>query len=276
MTSDAVLDERWAMVRGQPVFYRAAEPSPNAPVILHVHGFAISGRYMLPTADLLADEFRTYVPDLPGFGRSVDPDHALTIDEMADSLAALLDVVGVERTTLLGNSLGCAILAAFAHRHPDRIERAILVSPAGGVHSQPLLRAIWQLARDAPREPVSMAAVSVPDYLRFGVIDALRLFLAMTRFPALERILELSLPTLAVLGSRDPLLPPWRRIRQVADQLAPDATVVLVKGAAHAMNYSHPIELAAVVRQFMDDQPITGPDPGLGVAPVAVVRRPAT
>lgn len=71
------------------------------------------------------------VPDLPGFGRSINPDHALSIPEFADSAAAFLDEVGVERATIIGNSLGCAILASFAHRHPDRIERAVLVSPAG-------------------------------------------------------------------------------------------------------------------------------------------------
>lgn len=173
--------ERWAIVRNSPVFYREGAAEAGSPVIVHLHGFAISGRYMVPTAEVLADDFATYVPDLPGFGRSLPPDHPLTIPELADSAAAFLDVVGVERATILGNSLGCAILAAFAERHPDRIERAVMVSPAGGVHSQPLLRALWQLARDAPREPLSMARVSVPDYLGFGVADALRLFVAMTR-----------------------------------------------------------------------------------------------
>ena len=134
--------ERWAIVRGEPMFLRVAEPTPEAPVILHLHGFAISGSYMTPTAALLADDFRTYVPDLPG----IRPEPAArpirsTIPELADSAADVLDTLGVERATVLGNSLGCAVLGAFAQRHPDRIERAIMVSPAGGIHNRPLLRA---------------------------------------------------------------------------------------------------------------------------------------
>jgi pimeloyl-ACP methyl ester carboxylesterase len=250
------------------MFLRVAEPAPDAPVILHLHGFAISGSYMVPTADLLAGEFRTYVPDLPGFGRSLPPSHPLTIPELADSAADLLDTVGIDRATVLGNSLGCAILGAFAQRHPDRIERAIMVSPAGGIHNRPLLRAIGQLALDAPREPVSMATVAVPDYLHFGVVDALRLFIAMTRFPALEALLGLDVPLLAVLGARDPLLPPWSRIRQVVRQLPPETRVAVLKDAAHAINYSHPAELAAIVRQFMADEPITGPEPRTGISPM--------
>ena len=95
---------------------------------------------MVPTAQTLSGEFRTYVPDLPGFGKSVPPDHPLTIDELADTVAAFVDSVRVEKATILGNSLGCAILAAFAQRHPGRMDRAIMVSPAGGENSKPLLR----------------------------------------------------------------------------------------------------------------------------------------
>jgi pimeloyl-ACP methyl ester carboxylesterase len=265
------LDDAWVIVRGQPVFYRHAEPRPDAPVILHVHGFAISGAYMTPAAALLSDDFRTYVPDLPGFGKSLDPDHSLTIDELADSAAAFLDEMQVERATILGNSLGCAVLASFAHRYPDRIDRAILVSPAGGRNSQPLLRAIGQLAVDATREPPSMAKVAMPDYLRFGVVEALRLFVAMTRFPAFERVLELEVPTLAVLGSRDPLLPRWSQIREVASSMSTDVTVALIKDAAHAINFSHPVELASVVRPFMADEPVVASQ-APGTAPIAVIR----
>jgi pimeloyl-ACP methyl ester carboxylesterase len=266
------LRDTWAIVRGEPLFLRVSEPAPDAPAILHLHGFAISGAYMTPTADLLADEFRTYVPDLPGFGRSLPPSHPLTIPELADSAADVLDTLGVDRATVLGNSLGCAILGAFAERHPARIERAIMVSPAGGMHNRPLLRAIGQLALDAPREPVSMAKVAVPDYLHFGFVDALRLFVAMTRFPALEALLGLDVPLLAVLGARDPLLPPWSRIRQVVAQLPDQTRVAVIKDAAHAINYSHPVELAAIVRQFMADEPVTGPPGGAGTSPVVAFR----
>ena len=52
-----------------------------------------------------------------------------------------------------------------------------------------------------------MARVAVPDYLRFGPVSALRLFRQLTRFPSLERLQHTPVPTLAVLGSRDPLMP---------------------------------------------------------------------
>ena len=267
------LTEGWILAGGTPVFLRSAEPAPDAPAVLHLHGFAISGSYLVPTAQELADRQRTYVPDLPGFGRSPRAGRALTIDGLADAAADVLDAVGVERATVLGNSLGCPVLAAFAMRHPDRIERAVMVSPAGGRHNQPLLRAVGQLAADAPREPVSMAAVAVPDYLQFGMIEALRLFLAMTRFDAFGALMAMDVPLLAVLGTRDPLLPPSTRVRQVARTRSAPTTVAVIKGAAHAINFSHPRELALLVDAFVSDR---APDRGSidpALAPIGVLAR---
>jgi pimeloyl-ACP methyl ester carboxylesterase len=81
------------------------------------------------------------VPDLPGFGKSARPPHPYGIPELADALARFMDAAGIERATLLGNSLGCPIIGEFLDRHHDRIERAIFVSPAGGLYNQPLPRA---------------------------------------------------------------------------------------------------------------------------------------
>jgi pimeloyl-ACP methyl ester carboxylesterase len=256
MNSAPELTERWVIANGTPVFLRQGGEDLPGQAIVHVHGFAISGRYMLPTAQLLAGEFRTYVPDLPGFGRSPRPTVKATIPHLADQLAGVLDEVGVERATVVGNSLGCSVLGAFAEKHPDRLERAVMVSPAGGIHSQPLLRAISQLMVDATREPPKMATVAVPDYMSFGLIGSLKLFLAMTRFPALEALLHLNVPLLAVLGARDPLLPPAHRVRQVAEQMGSHVSVAVIKDAAHAINFSHPVELSGLIRSFMRAEPL--------------------
>ncbi|MFP3380384.1 alpha/beta hydrolase, partial [Bacillus sp. SIMBA_069] len=95
-----------------------------------------------------------------------------------------------------------------------------------------------------------------PDYVRFGVPSTFKMFSALTRYPSLERLLELHIPTLVVIGDRDPLLPHPDRVKEVA--VATDNHVVLVRieGAAHAINFSHPGELAHAIRLFMADKPI--------------------
>jgi pimeloyl-ACP methyl ester carboxylesterase len=252
------LAERWTTVDGLDVFYRETVAPAGGRVMMHVHGFGLSGRYLLPTAERLGDDFHTLVPDLPGFGRSARrPRSMLDVPDLADAAARFLDDRQVERVTLVGNSMGCPVICEFAHLHPDRLERAVLVSPAGGLHNQPLSRAMMQLARDGGREPRSMMRVAAPDYLKFGVASTVRMFGSLTRYPTLERLLSLHVPTLAVIGDRDPLMPKPERIHAVVEHVDSDIVVVVIEGAAHAINFSHPGELAHVIRQFMDDRAIT-------------------
>jgi len=166
-----MLENRWVIVRGTPVFVRVGGESATGVPIVHLHGFAISGSYMVPTAERLVDAHPTYVPDLPGFGKSPRPEHHNDIPALADFAAGLLDALEIDKAVVVGNSLGCAVLAAFGERHPDRIERAVMVSPAGGQHSTPLPRAIGQLARDAFLEPRTFAGHDLGER-RFKVAQA--------------------------------------------------------------------------------------------------------
>jgi pimeloyl-ACP methyl ester carboxylesterase len=255
-TNSAGWHEGHLDVAGRSLSYRWSDGPADAVPIVHVHGFGISGSYMMPTARLLTGHSVNIVPDLPGYGRSQRRDHTLDIPELAEALVAVLDALSLEKAVLVGNSMGCPILLEVAHAAPERVERLVLVSPAGGVHNQPMGKAIVQLARDATRESPRMARTAVPDYVRFGPINALRLFHQLTRYPSLERLLHTPVPSLAVLGSRDPLLPPPLRVLEVA-RLAPEhVTLVLIRGAAHAINFSHPGELSNVISSWLDDEPV--------------------
>ena len=57
------LSEKWIILDGLPLFFRFADQAAGtgATPIIHVHGFGISGRYLVPTAELLAPQFPTYV-----------------------------------------------------------------------------------------------------------------------------------------------------------------------------------------------------------------------
>lgn len=243
-------------VDGHSVFYRQSDPVADALPIVHVHGFAISGAYLMPTARMLARRATNLVPDLPGYGKSENWDYTLGIPALALALLKILDALELDRVVLVGNSMGCPISLEVAHAAPDRVDRVVLVSPAGGVHNQGLGRAVRQLAIDGARENRKMARVAVPDYLRFGPVNTFHLFSEMTRFPSLERLLRSPVPTLAVIGSKDPLMPPPVRVREVSRLASDHTTVALIEGAAHAINFSHPGELSHVISSWLDGREI--------------------
>jgi pimeloyl-ACP methyl ester carboxylesterase len=254
------LKDVWTIFDGLPLLYRtnATPPPVGARTIIHIHGFAISGRYLLPTATRLAPFYATFVPDLPGFGRSHHPPHPLTIDQLGDAVVRFMDQQGVERAVLLGNSLGCPIICSALDKHADRVEAVVFVSPAGGRYNLPIWKGLAQLTLAGLREPPRMAPIAITDYARYGVIPSVNLLWSMLHYPTVQRLQELVLPTLVVIGSRDPLISePWVARRAVE---LPHVTAAVIGGAAHAINFSHPDQLAHIVRCFLEGRPIT-PDP---------------
>ena len=244
-------------VDGNFVHCRRSTGGAGVPVV-HVHGFAISGEYLMPTARRLAGRWVNVVPDLPGYGRSERRDRVMDIPALALALLGVLDALDIDKAVLVGNSMGCPVSLEVAHAAPERVHRLVLVSPAGGVQNQPLLRALGQLARDGIRESPRMLPVAVPDYVRFGPLNGLRLFHELTRYPSLERLLHSPVPTLAVLGGRDPLMASPARVREVA-RLSPEhLTIALIEKAAHAVNFSHPEELAGVIELWLEDALVEG------------------
>jgi pimeloyl-ACP methyl ester carboxylesterase len=106
----------WVEVHGRPVFVRMGPDVPGSIPLVHVHGFAISGKYLLPTAQALAHRASTLIPDLPGYGRSAAWGHALGIPSLAWALLDLLDALHLERVFLVGPAAGWTA--------PDRTARS--------------------------------------------------------------------------------------------------------------------------------------------------------
>src|SRR3954447_23599176 len=228
---------------------------PTRTPIVHVHGFGISGSYLEPTAARLASRYPTYVPDLPGMGRSISPERPLDLPGLAAALIAYCDQVGVERATFVGNSLGCPLIIEVASRFANRIERAVLVSPAGGPNNQPMGRALKQMVLDGPREELSMLPIAARDYMKFGLLGSWALFKAMIAYPTLERLHDLVMPTLVIGGDRDPLVH-FDRVGVFAGLSGVEG--VKVQGA-HALNYSRPEIVAALIEAHIEGRPLVAP-----------------
>ena len=103
-------------------------------VFLHGSGNGASGysnfKHNYPV--LVEAGYRVVVPDMIGFGYSDKPDDVeYPLDFFIECMKQLLDVVGIDRYTLVGNSLGGAVALGFALAHPDHVERLVLMAPGG-------------------------------------------------------------------------------------------------------------------------------------------------
>ena len=202
-----------------------------------VHGLGVSGRYFDPLVRELVD-LECVVPDLR---------RRPTIEAQAE---ALRGVVG-ERAPLLGNSMGCQAIAELGVRAPELVERAVFVGPTVDRRRRSAWAQALALVHDALYERQSLTAIVVRDYIAANPIRVAR-----AARSALDDALERKLPAfraplLVVRGGHDPLCPPsWAK--EVARR-APRGRLAVIPDGAHAVHHSHPAELAALVRAFLEE-----------------------
>jgi pimeloyl-ACP methyl ester carboxylesterase len=112
-------------------------------VVVLLHGLASDAdTWDKAIGPLARHGLRVLAVDLIGHGESDKPASEYLLTDFVDSLAAFLDVVGVHSATLCGHSFGGAIAMMFGTRHPERVERVVLVSAGGlGREVHPVLRA---------------------------------------------------------------------------------------------------------------------------------------
>jgi pimeloyl-ACP methyl ester carboxylesterase len=117
-----------ATVYGMKIHY--VEAGSGAAVVL-LHGLGGSAQNWAFNTDALAQKFRVIVPDQLGFGRSDKPYTNYRVGTYVDFLDGFLKELKIERASLVGNSLGGWIAAAYTIAHPEKVERLVLVDAAG-------------------------------------------------------------------------------------------------------------------------------------------------
>lgn len=245
----AAIERTWLSLRSR-IHVRRLRPSQPLGTVVMIPGLGVSGRYLLPTANLLAQRFDVIVPDLPGTGRSGEaPAQPASVESMVDSLVELLDALDVERAHLVGNSLGCQVAVELAVRRPEHVLSVTLT----GVPFAPHERRPWlQLRRFFPtvlREPVGLWLVATSDYLIAGLFKTWRTFRAVLRHRLEDRLPALRAPLLVIRGAQDRVSPPeWNR--DVAS--LGRGTFLELPDALHGIPYDSPQALTEAICRFID------------------------
>jgi pimeloyl-ACP methyl ester carboxylesterase len=115
-------------VFGQKIHYLEAGTGPTV-ILLHGLGGDVSNWAL--TVPALAKQFHVIAIDQIGFGKSDKPLLNYRIGTMVDFLHGFYKQAGISKATLVGNSLGGWIAAAFTLAHPEKVEKLVLVDAAG-------------------------------------------------------------------------------------------------------------------------------------------------
>lgn len=240
-----VLESRWDEVDGVRMH---AQSGGNGPPVVLVHGYGVSGRYMLPLARILASSCSAFAPDLPGHGRSEASTAPLAIGGLADALGGWLDAVGLEQPAFVANSMGCQIVTELAVRRPEQVGPMVLVGPTIDPARRSARHQIFGAMRDSTREPALLVALAGREWAgNLGQLRTLARSVLADRIE--ERLPEIEQPTIVVHGERDGFVS--REWAERAAALLPRGRLVVVPGEPHAIPYTHPRLLAQIVEQLI-------------------------
>jgi pimeloyl-ACP methyl ester carboxylesterase len=224
----------------------------GGPPVVLVHGYGVSGRYLLPLAEVLGDRYSAYVLDLPGHGRSDEPPHAAGVPELADALGGWLDVVGLERPALVASSMGCQIVTELAVRRPERVGPMVLIGPTVDPARRRARHQVFGALRDAAREPAMLIALAA----REGVAWDVRRLLAAARSALDDRIEDrlpaIEQPTIVVHAERDGFVS--REWAEEVARLLPRGRLVVVPGEPHAIPFTQPGLVAGIVSDLLAEE----------------------
>ena len=233
----------------------AHEVAGSGPPLILLHGLSGSRRWWSRNVPAFADSFRTYTVDLPGFGESRGVRWS-RLDDIADQLSDWLVEEDLPTAHIAGHSLGGAVAARLAARHPDRVDRLVLVDaairPQG---TRPVARPA-HVMRTISRGSLGFAPLLMHDLLRShprsfvaATIDALQ-----TDWEPLLRQIEA--PTLVVWGERDAITP--LALGHGITAVVPDARLITLAEAGHNPMWERADVFNAEVLHFLADRNETG------------------
>jgi pimeloyl-ACP methyl ester carboxylesterase len=259
-------------VQGRNAYaYTGGKPFDNSlPTVVFLHGAQNDHSVWILQSRYLAHHgFSVLAVDLPGHGRSEGPP-LKTIEAMAAWMRDLLDANGVQRTSVIGHSMGSLIGLEFSGLSPQRLDRLVLV---GTAFPMKVSEQLLQAARED--EPRAFDMINAWSHLSlnhhpgcpgpgFSVfVQARRL---MERQPAgtlfvdfnacnlyaagFQRAQTLQAPTMFMLGQRDLMTPP--KAGKALAQRVVDAKVVEIDGSGHALMTERPDAVLGAIRDFLD------------------------
>jgi len=242
--------------------------------LLIVNGTSQSLGFWVDLAQAWAGRHRVVTYDLRGMGGSTRGADPFTVRSLADDALGVLDALGIERTHVLGYSLGSAIAQEVALAAPDRVASLVLYctwARSDGFKRRMMtgLANPWRTG-DAEAGLGALGVAFSPQLLdspEFGklITELLPLFPSTPEqvqtcaeqwdadmgHDTLDRLGEITAPTLVVAGEQDLLTPPWHGT-QVADTI-PGARLEMFTGpgSSHALGMERAEEFVPLVADFL-------------------------
>src|SRR5437763_9109959 len=225
------------------------EPDDATHTLVFVHGYGGSAAQWLYQLQFFGQTMRVVAPDLRGHGLSDDPvELPCAMENLVDDLELVLERLGVSRPFyLIAHSFGGAVATEYALRHPEDIRGLVMI----GVPSRFIVREIVRRLLRVPDPIFSWVAKTIKVAL-YAPQRTLKRMLetALSKWPGQERLEQLRVPTLVVLGQRDNVF--LREHYEDTARCIPGSQQVVIPVSAHLVQLERPDAVNRAIRRFSD------------------------
>ena len=267
-------------IHGHQIGYRRGG---QGPVLLLLHGIAGSSLTWVPAMRLLESDYTVLAPDFLGHGASEKPPGDYSLGNFASTMRDFLDLLGIDRATVVGQSWGGGVAMQFAYQFPERCERLVLVD-AGGLGREVnwilrlmalpggeyLMPALFPAFVRNWGDPVirrfggrgfrnSQAAEMWRSYKSLTDAESRHAFVRTMRsvidpggqsVSAVDRLyLTAHMPTLIVWGDHDRIIPVDHAY--LAHEAIPNSRLEVMEGVGHYPHVEEPVRFVEILRDFL-------------------------
>ncbi|MCP4547460.1 MAG: alpha/beta hydrolase [bacterium] len=270
------------MIRNIKVAY--IEQGRGRETLLLVHGLGSNAKGWLKNIPAWAERYRVIAVDLPGYGKSDKGYYEYSMSFNAEVLFELMDELDIERFSVVGHSMGGQIGMHMALQRPERLQRLVLISPAGFERfeegeGQWLERVMTpELVQDTPIRNIAVnlklnfydkgidADFMIADRIQVrGAGDFDRYCYAVSKNvagminePVWDKLERIITPTLIIFGENDALIPnPYlhggltKEIAAIGVGAIPNNQLLLVPECGHFAQYEKAEETNRSVLDFL-------------------------
>jgi 3-oxoadipate enol-lactonase len=265
------MESRSVLIPTSKTRLNLVERGRGTPLVL-VHGYPLDHSMWQGQLTGLSDACRLIAPDLRGFGGSDVTPGTVTMEQMADDIAGLLDALKIDEPVVFcGLSMGGYVSWQFALRHRQRLAKLILCDTRAVADTPEAAAGRKQTAEKVLAEGAQVAAEGILPKLfapatyqeQPQIVAATRQVILRTKPAGIAaalrglaerpdvtaRLGEIDVPALVLCGQHDGISPP-AEMRQIAERL-PTARFVEIADAGHMAPLEEPAAVNAAIKDFL-------------------------
>ena len=238
----------------------------SGPAVVFAHGAGGTHMSWWQQVPVLAQKYRCITIDHRTYGYSQDVKGGPGRRAFVGDLAGLLDHLGIQKTALVGQSMGGLTVLGFASAHPERVSALIMSDTTGGYTSPE----IEQIRKSAGNPPASIDRAFAPDFpkrepaMEFLYREIGALTAAAPNAPAksaesapaaasaptdIAPVLAKKIPVLLIVGAEDQLVAP--PIIEAFHKRMPGSELVKIPGAGHSGYFEKPDDYNRILMDFL-------------------------